>query len=233
MDAKPVVGIPSGHHSLLTRWCCSCNPACTLWIGRSSDKNQVLFGDFCPPVEILLDVILPVLVQGYAAPDGGPGMSHHFVVEAGALAVAEVVHRSVGGDAQIARCFYRVDVDTQGEKFPAILLLLALEHLFDLLGRIVEASVLHDVDGDDEHGVLRHILEPGVLVAVADVVDGPADGIHQGGVAPDIVLLVGDGLDVAHLHPVAEHLGLVIKENIGDKSLSFSLFSPNRPSAKM
>ena len=48
---------------------------------------------------------------------------------------------------------------------------------------------------------------------VADVVDGPADGIQQGGAAPDIVLLFRDGPDLLQGYPVVEHLGLVIEED--------------------
>ena len=59
---------------------------------------------------------------------------------------------------------------------------------------------------------------------VSDVVDSSADGIQQGGAAPDIVLLVGDGPDFAHLHPVVEHFGPVIKEDGGDKCLALLLF---------
>ena len=161
-----------------------------------------------------------MLVQRCAAPDGGHSPAHYLVVEAGALAVAVVVHRPVGGDAQMARRFHRVDVGAQKEEFPAILLLLALDHLFDPLGRVAAAGVLHAVGGDNKQGVLRHVLRPGVLVDVADVVDSPADGVQQCCAAPDIVLFVGDGPDLAHLHPVVEYLGPVIKEDGGDEGLA-------------
>ena len=59
---------------------------------------------------------------------------------------------------------------------------------------------------------------------VADVVDGSADGVQQGGAAPDIVLLVGDGLNLFQRHPVVEHLGLIVEEDSGDVSLARLLF---------
>ena len=173
-----------------------------------------------PLAKVRLDGVLPVRIQGGAAPDGGYSLAHHLVVEAGALAVAVVVHCPVGGDAQMARRLHCVDVGPQEEKFPAILFFLPPDHLLDLLGRIAAAGVLHAVGGDDKEGVLGHILVPGVLVDVPNVVDGPADGVQQGGAAPDIVLLVGDGLDLAHLHPVVEHLTLVVKEDGGDERLA-------------
>ena len=54
-----------------------------------------------PFVEVRLDGVLPVLVQRGVAPDGGHGLAHHLVIEAGTLAVAVVVHHPVGGDAQV------------------------------------------------------------------------------------------------------------------------------------
>ena len=116
-------------------WCSSQQggkPPSPLSILRKSSS----LSRFLPFTEILLDGILPVLVQRCAAPDSGHGPAHHLVVEAGALAVAVVIHRPVGGDAQMARRFHRVDVGTQKEEFPAILLLLALDHLFDPLGGV-------------------------------------------------------------------------------------------------
>lgn len=87
----------------------------------------------------------------------------------------------------MARCLYRVDVGPQEEKFPAVLFLLTLDHLLYPPGGVAAAGVLHAVGGNDEKGVLRYILGPGILMDVADVVDGPTDGIQQGGAAPDIV----------------------------------------------
>ena len=55
---------------------------------------------------------------------------------------------------------------------------------------------------------------------VADVVDGPTDCVQKGGTAPDIVLLIGDGPNIAQLHPVVEHLGLIVEEDSGDECLA-------------
>ena len=57
--------------------------------------------------EVLLDGIFPVFIQMCIAPDSGHRLAHHLVVEAGALTVAVVVHRPVGGDAQVARRLHR------------------------------------------------------------------------------------------------------------------------------
>ena len=129
-----------------------------------------------------------------AVPDGGHGMAHHFVVEASSLTVAAVIHRPVRGDAQMARRLHCVDVGSQKEELPSIFSLLTPDHLLDPLGRVAAAGIFHAVGGDDEKGMLRHILRPGILVNVSDVVDGSADGIQQRGAAPDIVFLSGDRL---------------------------------------
>lgn len=115
--------------------------------------------------------------KGALHPDGGHSLAHHLVVETGTLAVAVVVYRSVGGDAQMARRLHHVDVGPQEEKLPAVLFLLTLDHLLYPPGGVAAAGVLHAVGGNDEKGVLRYILGPGILMDVADVVDGPADGV--------------------------------------------------------
>ena len=55
---------------------------------------------------------------------------------------------------------------------------------------------------------------------VADMVDGSADGIEQGGAAPDIVLFFGDRANHAHLYPVVKHLVLIVKEDGGDEGIT-------------
>ena len=60
-----------------------------------------------PLAEVLLYGVLPVPVQGRAAPDGRHGLTQHLVVEAGALAVAVVVYCPVGGNAQMYFSFCR------------------------------------------------------------------------------------------------------------------------------
>lgn len=57
-------------------------------------------------------------------------------------------------------------------------------------------------------------------MAVSDVVDSPADGVQQGGAAPDSVLLAGNGRNLAHLYPVVEHFSPVVKEDSGDEGLA-------------
>ena len=184
----------------------------------SAEASPLRF--FLPFAEALLDGILPVFIQGGTAPDGGHRLAQHLVVKACALDVAVVVHRTVRGNAQVACRLHRIHVGSQEEKLPAVLRLLPPDHFPYPLGRVAAAGILHAVSGDDEEGVLRYIFRTGVLVDVSDVMDGAADGVQQGGTAADIIFLFRDGLDLAHVYPVMEHLDMVIKENGGDKSCS-------------
>lgn len=185
----------------------------------SAEASPLCF--FLPFAEVLLDGILPVFVQGGAAPDGGHRLAQHLVIEACALTVAVVVHRTVRGNAQMACCLHRIHVGSQEEKLPAVLLLLPPDHFPYPLGRVAAAGILYAVSDDDEESALRNVFRPGVLVDASDVMDGATDGVQQGGTATDIVLLFRDGQDLAYVYPVMEHLDLVIKEDGGDKSLSW------------
>ena len=120
----------------------------------------------------------------------------------------------------MARRLHCVDVGTQKEELPSIFSLLTPDHLLDPLGRVAAAGIFHAIGGDDTKGMLRHILRPGILVNVSDVVDGSADGIQQRGAAPDIVFLSGNRFDLACLYPIMEHLGPVVEENGRDKGLT-------------
>ena len=186
----------------------------------SGGTGKLLSAPLLPLAEVLLNGVFPVLVQRCAAPDGGPSLAHHLVVETGTLAVTVEVHCSVKGNAKVARRLHRVDVGPKEEELPAVLFLLPLDHFFHPLGRIAAAGILHAVGGDNKKSVFRHIHGPGILMDIADMVDSLADGIQQGGAAPNIVLFLRDRLDIAHLHPVMEHLGLVVEENSGDKGLA-------------
>ena len=115
---------------------------------------------------------------------------------------------------------HRVDVSPQEEKLPAVLFLLPLDHFFHLPGRIAAAGILHAVGGDNKKSVFRHILGPGVLMDVSDVVDGSADGVQQGGAAPDLIVLLSERLDLVELEAVVEHLHLGVKEHRGDVGLA-------------
>ena len=121
---------------------------------------------------------LPVLIQRISALDSDYNLAHHLVVEVSTYTVAVIVHRPVGSEAQVAYRLYRVDVGLQEEKPSSVFLLLALDCLFDPLGRIAAAGALHAVCGDDKERMLQHILVSGILVDVGNMMDSPHRSIQ-------------------------------------------------------
>lgn len=83
-------------------------------------------------------------------------MAPHFTIEAGALDVAVVIHRPAGCNAQMARRFHRINVDTQKEEFSAKLFLLSLDRFLHPPGRIAETRVFQAVSGDDKGCAQAH-----------------------------------------------------------------------------
>ena len=59
---------------------------------------------------------------------------------------------------------------------------------------------------------------------VCDVADRAADGVEQGGAAPNGVIPIGHRLDPFERHAVVEHGAHVVKEHGGDQRLSVCLF---------
>ena len=80
--------------------------------------------------EILLNGILPVLIQRGAAPDGGHRVTERLVIEPGALAVAMVVYCPVGRDAQVTRRSHRIDVGPMMNLVPE-----AMAQIFPMISR--------------------------------------------------------------------------------------------------
>ena len=56
------------------------------------------------------------------------------------------------------------------------------------------------------------------------MVNRPADGVDEGGAAPDGVIPVRHFRHLRELHPVVEHLGHIVKEDRGDVCLAGLLF---------
>ena len=166
---------------------------------------------------ILVDAGAPVLLDLAAPADAADHIAQHLVVQGGAGFVAAVVGGAVRGDAEAPGLRRGVDVGAQEEEFPAVLRLFVFDHFADLGVVVAAAGVLHAVGGDDEEGLVRHVLPPGVFVDVADVVDGAAHRIQERGAAAHEVLLLGQRRDFVQGQPVVDDLALVVKEHRGDE----------------
>ena len=121
---------------------------------------------------------------------GLDSLADDLVIQRRALLVALVVHRPVGVDAEASCLLGCVDVGAQEQEFPAVFFLLTLDHAPHPLVIVAAAGIFVAVGGDDEHGLFRHVLPAGVLVDVADVVDGAAHGVQQRRAATGEVLLL-------------------------------------------
>ena len=148
------------------------------------------------------------------------GLADHIVVQCSTGLVVVEIHRPVLGDANGGGGADGVDVGAQEKEFPAVFFLLPPDHGPDPVGGVFPAGVLHAVGGDDEEGLFGPVLLPGVLVDIADVMDGAAHGIQQGGAAPDPVVLPGHGADLLQGHPVVDHIPFGIKQDGGDIGLA-------------
>ena len=98
-------------------------------------------------------------------------------------------------NTEIPGGFDSVDICTEEDEFPAVLFFLALDHFLDPFGGVLVAGVFVAVGSDDEDCLFGAVFIAGVLVYVSDMVNGPADGVEEGGTAAGIVFFVGQGLD--------------------------------------
>ena len=86
------------------------------------------------------------------------------------------------------------------------------------------AGIFVTIGGDNEHRLFRYIFAAGVLVDVADVVDGSAHGIQQRRAAEGEILLLGHGRHILQRQAVVDDHALVVKEYGGDQRLARFLF---------
>ena len=82
------------------------------------------------------------------------------------------------------------------------------------------AGVLHAVGGDDEQRLFRPVLFAGVLVDVADMVDGAAHGVKQSRAAAHEILLPGQLLHLVQRNAIVDHLADVVEKHRRDKRLA-------------
>ena len=186
---------------------------------RCRPKSRRTYLSSSPLLHIFVDAALPVGAEGAGGADAAHGLADDLVVQGRTGLVALVVHRTVSADAEAGRLLCRVDIGTQEEELPAALLLLTLDHAPYRLVVVAAAGVFVTVGGDDEHRLFRHVLAAGVLVDVADVVDGPANGVQQGRAATGEILLLRHGRHLLQRQAVMNDHTLVVKEHGRDQLL--------------
>ena len=143
-----------------------------------------------------------------------------FVDHRRALAVRMIVRGALRANSEPSGFLGSVDIGAQEQEFPAVLLLLTLNHGSNSVVAVAAAGIFHTVGSDDEEGLLRPVFLPGVLVDVADVMDSPAHRIQQCGAAPDKVFLFRQRRNLLQGHPIVNHLNFVVEEHRGNQSLT-------------
>lgn len=173
-----------------------------------------------PLLHILVDTALPVGAEGPCGADAAHGIADNLVVQRRTGLIALVTHRTVSANAEVSRFLRRVDIGTQEEKLLAVFFFLSLDHAAHRLVVVAAAGVFVTVGGDDEHRLFRHVLAAGVLVDVADVVDGPAHSVQQGRAAAGEILLLGHGRHLFQRQAVMNDHALVVEQHRGDQRLA-------------
>ena len=135
-----------------------------------------------------------------------------------------IIRRAVGFDAKAPGFLGGVNIGTQEQKLPAVLLFLVSDHLPHLFIRVLMAGIFHAVGGDDKQRLLRSILGPGILMHHANVLDGAAHGIQQRRGAAHAVLLFGHRLHLLQRHPIVDDHAVIVKQHGAYQRLTRLLF---------
>ena len=159
-------------------------------------------------------------MRRFQSADTAHRLADDLVIERCARLVALVVHRAIRTDAETCRLLGRVNVCAEEQKLPAVLLLLPFNHAAHTLVIVSVAGVFVAVGGDDEHRLLRHILPAGVLVNVADVVDGTAHGVQKRRAAAGEILLFRQRRHFAQRQTVMDDRAVVGEKHRGDHRIA-------------
>ena len=138
------------------------------------------------------------------------------------MSVMPVSRRSAGADAEPGCLSGRIDICSEENEFPVILLFLPLYHAADFVVIIYAAGVFHAVCGYNEDRFLRYVFFPCVFVDSADVFDRAADRIQQSRAPAHIILSFSHRLYAPDILSVIDHLGLVVEED--RRHIDFALF---------
>src|SRR5699024_336286 len=106
-------------------------------------------------------------------------MQRHTVHFSHAAVTGGEIRRILCGDAEFPRFGYGVNVCSEENELPGILLLLMLDHAAHALGGIFAAGVLHPVRRDNEYDMLRSFLLGRGGKTRAHGVYRPADGVEE------------------------------------------------------
>ena len=105
-----------------------------------------------------IDFFTPISTKRNACSDIANRFRDRFIEDMRTLAVSVVVHGSVTADTITCGSFNCINVRSDEQELPAILLFLPLNHLLDLLTCVTVTCILLSVSCDHKHRMFRHIL---------------------------------------------------------------------------
>ena len=121
--------------------------------------------------EVFLDPLFPAVLDLHTHAHRAHHVADGRVVQSSALLVAVIVSRPLWRDTKALGLCRRVDVGSQEEKFPAVLLLLAEDHIPHPVIIISAAGVLHAVGGDHKERLFRNILPPDIFIGMSLIIE--------------------------------------------------------------
>ena len=105
-----------------------------------------------------IDFFTPISTKRNACSDIANRFRDRFIENMRTLAVSVLVHGSVTADTITCGSFNCINVRSDEQELPAILLFLPLNHLLDLLTCVTVTCILLSVSCDHKHRMFRHIL---------------------------------------------------------------------------
>ena len=134
--------------------------------------------------------------------------------------VAHIIHRPLRSYSKASCLHDSIDICSDEDEFPAILFLLALNHLLYHLIAVIPAGVLHSVCDYHEQCLLRHILFSCILVDIADMVNRTSKRIKQCCAATHVIVIVRHLWYILNRNPVVQYSAEVVKEHSRNVRLS-------------
>ena len=158
---------------------------------------------------VLPDALIPIPVKHRFLSERKYGLSHRFIVQVNARAVAVKANRTVRVYAEAACRRYRIHVCAEKQKLPAVRFLLPLYKPLEFRIAVTAARIFLPVRSDHEEGVSRAFFRARLAVQISDVPNRTADCIEQRGAAADTVVLKAEGLHPLDIFTVVQYLRLV------------------------
>ena len=139
------------------------------------------------------------------------------------MLVCVIIYGTVGADAEMLCGLNGINIGSDEKELPAILFLLAFDHLFDFIARILVTGVFKSICSDDKHSVFRDIFGTSILVDVSNMLNCSADSINECSASSNIILFVSHRFNVGEFDSVVNDLVHIVKEHGGNITVAVLL----------